>query len=293
MSLKIAYSDLFILKTIGIFKSFFHRRQTRGTRAAVATCLFGNEFRCIIGARPSSSQASDTQPIEMQTVLLVEDDLKLAKIMRAFLQENDFRVEIEGHGDRAVDRILGFQPDAVVLDINLPGSNGFTICRQVRPYYQGAILILTARNEELDEVLGLEVGADDFLSKPVRPMALVTRLKLHLRRYGNNAQGTQEVLEVGDLVIHLESRLLELHGKPIKLTNAEFDILVVLARNKNKLTSREELFNRLHTSESYDFGDRSVDMHVLRLRRKIETDPKNPVRLQSVYGDGYMLSEHL
>jgi DNA-binding response OmpR family regulator len=86
----------------------------------------------------------------MQTVLVVEDDLKLAKIMRAFLQENDFRVEIEGHGDRAVDRILGIQPDAVVLDINLPGSNGFTICRQVRPYYQGAILILTARNEELD-----------------------------------------------------------------------------------------------------------------------------------------------
>ena len=276
-----------------IFPNFFRRRQTRGTRAAVATRLFGNEFRCIIGSRPSSSQASDTQPIEMQTVLLVEDDLKLAKIMRAFLQENDFRVEIEGHGDRAVDRILGIQPDAVVLDINLPGSNGFTICRQVRPYYQGAILILTARNEELDEVLGLEVGADDFLSKPVRPMALVTRLKLHLRRYGNNAQGTQEVLEVGDLVIHLESRLLELHGKPIKLTNAEFDILVVLARNKNKLTSREELFNRVHTSESYDFGDRSIDMHVLRLRRKIETDPKNPLRLQSVYGDGYMLSEYL
>ena len=275
------------------FQNFFRRRQTAGTRAEVATGLFGNVFRCIIGTRPSSSQASHTQPIVMQTVLLVEDDLKLAKIMQAFLQENDFRVEIEGHGDRAVDRILGIQPDAVVLDINLPGSNGFTICRQVRPFYQGAILILTARNEELDEVLGLEVGADDFLSKPVRPMALVARLKLHLRRYGNNAQGTQEVLEVGDLVIHLESRLLELHGKPIKLTNAEFDILVVLARNKNKLTSREELFNRVHTSESYDFGDRSVDMHVLRLRRKIETDPKNPVRLQSVYGDGYMLSEYL
>jgi DNA-binding response OmpR family regulator len=275
------------------FQNFFRRRQTAGTRAAVATGLFGNEFRCMIGTRPSSSQASDTQTIDMQTVLLVEDDLKLAKIMQAFLQENDFRVEIEGHGDRAVDRILGIQPDAVVLDINLPGSNGFTICRQVRPFYPGAILILTARNEELDEVLGLEVGADDFLSKPVRPMALVARLKLHLHRYGNNAQGTREVLEVGDLVIHLESRLLELHGKPIKLTNAEFDILVVLARNKNKLTSREELFNRVHTSESYDFGDRSVDMHVLRLRRKIETDPKNPVRLQSVYGDGYMLSEYL
>ena len=240
-----------------------------------------------------SSKASDPQSIQMQTVLLVEDDVKLAAIMRAFLQENDFRVEIEGHGDRAVDRILGIQPDAVVLDINLPGSNGFTICQQVRPYYQGAILILTARNEELDEVLGLEIGADDFLSKPVRPMVLVTRLKLHLRRYGNNAQDTQEVLEVGDLVIDLDSRLLELQGKPIKLTNAEFDILVVLARNKNKLTSREELFNRVHTCEPYDFGDRSVDMHVLRLRRKIETDPKNPVRLMSVYGDGYMLSDNL
>jgi two-component system response regulator RstA len=93
----------------------------------------------------------------MQTVLLVEDDLKLAKIMQAFLQENDFRVEIEGHGDRAVDRILASKPDAVVLDINLPGSNGFTICRQVRPFYQGAIVILTARSEEMDEVLGLEV----------------------------------------------------------------------------------------------------------------------------------------
>lgn len=240
-----------------------------------------------------SSKASDPQSIQMQTVLLVEDDLKLAAIMRAFLQENDFCVEIEGHGDRAVHRILGIQPDAVVLDINLPGTNGFTICQQVRPYYQGAILILTARNEELDEVLGLEIGADDFLSKPVRPMVLVTRLKLHLRRYGNNAQDTQEILEVGDLVIHLDSRLLQLHGKPIKLTNAEFDILVVLARNKNKLTSREELFNRVHTCEPYDFGDRSVDMHVLRLRRKIETDPKNPVRLMSVYGDGYMLSDNL
>lgn len=133
-----------------------------------------------------SSKASAPQSIQMQTVLLVEDDLKLATIMRAFLQENGFSVEVERHGDRAVDRILAINPDAVVLDINLPGSNGFAICRQVRPLYQGAIVILTARSEEIDEVPGLEVGADDFLSKPVRPMALVARLKLHLRRYGLN-----------------------------------------------------------------------------------------------------------
>ncbi|MFY8071550.1 MAG: response regulator transcription factor [Pirellula sp.] len=228
----------------------------------------------------------------MLSVLLVEDDFKLATIMRAFLQENGFSVEVEGHGDRAVDRILAIKPDAVVLDINLPGSNGFAICRKVRPFYQGAIVILTARNEEIDEVLGLEVGADDFLSKPVRPMALVARLKLHLRRYGLNENAPNEVLVVGDLVIHVSGRLLELLGEPIKLTNAEFDILLVLARNKNRLTSREAIFSGVHLSENYDFGDRSIDMHVLRLRRKIEQDPKNPVRLKSVYGDGYMLSDY-
>jgi len=153
-------------------------------------------------------------------------------------------------------------------------------------------VILTARSEEIDEVLGLEVGADDFLSKPVRPMALVARLKLHLRRNGLNENAPNEVLVVGDLVIHVSSRLLELRGQPIKLTNAEFDILLVLARNKNRLTSREAIFKDVHLSENYDFGDRSIDMHVLRLRRKIEQDPKNPVRLKSVYGDGYMLSDY-
>lgn len=97
---------------------------------------------------------------------------------------------------------------------------------------------------------------------------------------------------VGDLVIHVSSRFLELLGEPIKLTNAEFDILLVLARNKNRLTSREAIFSGVHLSENYDFGDRSIDMHVLRLRRKIEQDPKKPVRLKSVYGDGYMLSDY-
>jgi DNA-binding response OmpR family regulator len=123
-------------------------------------------------------------------------------------------------------------------------------------------------------------------------MALVARLKLHLRRHGLNENAPNEVLVVGDLVIHVSSRLLELRGQPIKLTNAEFDILLVLARNKNRLTSREAIFNDVHLSENYDFGDRSIDMHILRLRRKIEQDPKNPVRLKSVYGDGYMLSDY-
>jgi two-component system response regulator RstA len=107
-----------------------------------------------------------------------------------------------------------------------------------------------------------------------------------------NENASNEALVVGDLVIHVSSRLLELRGQPIKLTNAEFDILLVLARNKNRLTSREAIFKDVHLSENYDFGDRSIDMHVLRLRRKIEQDPKNPVRLKSVYGDGYMLSDY-
>jgi DNA-binding response OmpR family regulator len=169
--------------------------------------------------------------------------------------------------------------------------NGFAVCRKVRPLYQGAILILTARSEEMDEVLGLEVGADDFMSKPVRPMALATRLRLHLRRYGNTENGTSEVIVVGDLAIHVERRVVQLCGEPIKVSNAEFDILLVLAMNKNTLVGREQLFRLVHLNEEYHYGDRSVDMHVLRLRRKIEVDCKNPVKLKSVYGDGYLLSE--
>ena len=228
----------------------------------------------------------------MKSVLLVEDDAKLAMIMCMFLQKNDFRVEIEGHGGRAVDRIIAHQPDAVVLDINLPGLDGFAVCRQVRPLYQGAILILTARSEEMDEVLGLEVGADDFMAKPVRPMALVARLRLHLRRYGNTENAINEMIVVGDLTIHVQRRVLQLCGEPIKVSNAEFDILLVLAMNKNTLVRREQLFKLVHSNEEYHYGDRSVDLHVLRLRRKIEVDSKNPVRIKSVYGDGYLLFEN-
>jgi len=208
------------------------------------------------------------------------------------LQKNDFRIEIEGHGGRAVDRILAHQPDAVVLDINLPGLDGFAVCRKVRPLYQGAILILTARSEEMDEVLGLEVGADDFMAKPVRPMALVARLRLHLRRYGNTENAINEMIVVGDLTIHVQRRVLQLCGEPIRVSNAEFDILLVLAMNKNKLVRREQLFKLVHSNEEYHYGDRSVDLHVLRLRRKLEVDSINPVRITSVYGDGYLLSEN-
>ncbi len=228
----------------------------------------------------------------MKSVLLVEDDAPLASIMRMFLQKNDFRVEIEGHGGRAVDHIIARQPDAVVLDINLPGLDGFAVCRQVRPLYQGAILILTARSEEMDEVLGLEVGADDFMAKPVRPMALVARLRLHLRRYGNTENATNEMIVVGDLTIHVQRRVLQLCGEPIKVSNAEFDILLVLAMNKNTLVRREQLFKLVHSNEEYHYGDRSVDLHVLRLRRKIEVDSNNPLRIKSVYGDGYLLFEN-
>jgi DNA-binding response OmpR family regulator len=139
--------------------------------------------------------------------------------------------------------------------------------------------------------MALEVGADDFMCKPVRPMALAARLRLHLRRHGNFENANQEVLVVGDLAMFVQSRLVQLRGEPIRLANAEFDILLVLARNKNTLVGREQLFSLVHPNEQFHYGNRSIDLQILRLRRRIEEDSRNPVRLKSVYGDGYMLSD--
>ena len=137
----------------------------------------------------------------IQTVLLVEDDQKLAQIVRDYLQEHGYRVGLEEDGARAVERIVREQPDAVILDVNLPNLNGFSVCRRVRESYGGAIIILTARAGDVDEVLGLELGADDYLTKPVRPKVLLARLGLHLRRSSAAKPRAGEVIQLGGLTI--------------------------------------------------------------------------------------------
>lgn len=226
----------------------------------------------------------------MHTVLLVEDDQELASFVRDYLSQNGYCVHIESCGTLAVGRILQELPDAVILDVNLPGSNGFEVCKEVRSRYPGVILMLTARLEDVDEVLGLENGADDYLAKPIRPSVLLTRMKLHLQRQSTNSDPQDEAIHAGGLVIYLQRRAVELRGQPVKVSSAEFDLLLILAKRKSSIVTRVEIHNTLYPAEVYDYRNRSIDLRVSRLRKKLEDDPSNPVRIKSVWGDGYMLS---
>lgn len=223
-------------------------------------------------------------------VLLVEDDPELAAMIADFLKPEGFLVDIERRGDVAPARIIGETPDVVILDVNLPGLDGFSICRAVRSEFQGPILILTARGEEIDEVIGLEVGADDFMAKPVRPRVLLARLRAHLRKApAADAVPAESRIQVGGLVIDASRRVLELAGTPVDLTTAEFDLLWLLAEHTGQVLSRNDIHQRIHGLQ-YDGLDRSIDLRISRLRKKLGDDPQNPQRIKSVRGVGYLLS---
>jgi len=225
----------------------------------------------------------------MPNLLLVEDDTKLARVVRDYLEEYGYRVFVEKRGDLAAKRILEENPDAVILDVNLPGMDGFSVCRQVRGSYPGTILMLTARAGEMDEVLGLECGADDYLLKPVRPRALLARLKAHLRRHVPVEQPTLPPLVVGGLTVDASRRRVELRGKVLELTSAEFDVLKLLAENAGTTLSRGDIYQAIHGMR-YDGLDRSIDLRISRLRKKLGDDPTQPTRIKSVRGTGYLLS---
>ena len=234
-------------------------------------------------------------------ILIVEDDEKLAQLVREFLESNGYDVLLEVRGDRAVGRILGERPDLVLLDLMLPGKDGLTICREIRERYDGVILMLTARGDEVDEVIGLELGADDYVAKPVRPRVLLARIKSLLRR-SERSQSSQEEpnegdkggdaqrLEVGGLQIDARTRNASLGGRTLQLTTAEFDLLFFLAERAGEVVSREAIYVELRGIE-YDGLDRSIDLRVARLRRKLGDDAKQPQLIKSVRGAGYLLAD--
>ncbi|MFT5584084.1 MAG: two-component system response regulator RstA [Cognaticolwellia sp.] len=218
-------------------------------------------------------------------ILVVEDDPRLAQMVQAYLIREGFLVEIEERGDRAEQRILSEQPDAVLLDLRLPGQDGMSVCRAVRPDYGGAILMMTARGDEVDEVLGLELGADDYLTKPVRPRVLLARLRAALRR---RTPAVLKALRLGPLHIQPQHRLARIDGVALSLQTAEFDLLLFLARNAGQVVTREALYPAL-MGAPYDGLDRSMDLRVCRLRKKLGDDPKHPRWLKSIRGVGYLL----
>ncbi len=225
-------------------------------------------------------------------ILLVEDDLRLGALVSEFLVSKGFLVDIEVRGDLAPDRIIDENPDLVILDLMLPGLDGLSICRKVRPVYPGPIMMLTALSDEVDEVVGLEVGADDYLAKPVRPRLLLARIHNLLRRMNVDGEDKtitgDRVITIDDLVIDPGSRSVRLGSREIDLTTAEFDLLYYLAERVGQVIDRNDIYRDLRGME-WDGLDRSIDLRVARLRRKIGDDARHPRRIKSVRGSGYLL----
>jgi len=227
-------------------------------------------------------------------VLLVEDDVKLAGLVKDYLESGgDLSVEIEHRGDRAIERILGEVPDLVILDIMLPGADGLTVCREVRSRYGGPILMLTALGDEVDEIVGLEIGADDYMAKPASPRMLATRVKALLRRFErakrSTGRGTVNRLEIGPLAIDAALRSAWVEGAIIDLTTAEFDLLWFLVERSGQVVTREVLYNELRGIE-WDGLDRSIDLRIARLRKKLGDDGKHAELIKSIRGTGYLLA---
>lgn len=229
---------------------------------------------------------------ETGSILIVEDDERLAALTQEYLVNNGLQVLVENNGSKAAERILAEYPDLVILDLMLPGEDGVSICRKVRPQFHNPILMLTARTDDVDEVLGLEMGADDYVSKPVRPRVLLARIRALLRR---GAVGTKEEqqasnssrLEFSLLVIDNAMREAWLDNNSIDLTSAEFDLLWLLCSNAGKILSREEIFSNLRGIQ-YDGQDRSIDVRISRIRPKIGDDPVHPRLIKTVRSKGYL-----
>lgn len=233
-------------------------------------------------------------------VIIVEDDERLAELTADYLRSNGIKVQVIGDGSEAIDAIIDNQPDMVVLDLMLPGADGLEVCKSVRDRYKKPILMLTARTDDVDQVLGLEMGADDYVAKPVKPRVLLARIRALLRRsdpaekQGEKSGGehVSNRLEFGDLVIDNSAREVWLNGEAVDLTSAEYDLLWLLASNAGTILSREEIFERLRGIQ-YDGQDRSIDVRVSRIRPKVGDDPMNPRRIKTVRSKGYLFVRDL
>src|ERR1700761_4248182 len=227
-----------------------------------------------------------TEP--QHSILLVEDDLRLAELVSRYLANHGFLMTIVSRGDEVVERVQSDNPDLLILDLGLPGEDGFSICKRLRPDYANPILILTARDNDIDQVLGLELGADDYVIKPVEPRVLLARVGALLRRSTAPANlQTAKVLTFGRLSINVGSRSVKWDGRSIALSRNEFDLLVHLASHPGEIQSRESLFKSLYNRD-YDGLDRMLDIRISRLRRKLDDDAENPQRIKTIWGQGYL-----
>jgi two-component system alkaline phosphatase synthesis response regulator PhoP len=224
-----------------------------------------------------------------ELILVVDDEPKIVKLARDYLERANFQVISAGDGVTALATARHERPDLIVLDLNLPGMDGLDVCRALRRESDVPIIMLTARVEETDRLIGLELGADDYIVKPFSPRELVARVRAVLRRVRGDVQQSG-LIRAGDLEIDERGRRVAKLGESIHLTRIEFNLLHTLASHPGQPFSRAQLLDRLH-GVSYDGYDRSIDAHVKNLRLKLEDDPAHPRYILTVYGVGYKFSD--
>ena len=225
----------------------------------------------------------------MKTILVVDDEPKIVALARDYLEHAGFTVLTAVDGGSAVDTIHRRHPDLVVLDLGLPQLDGLDVTREIRRTSTLPIVMLTARDDELDKLLGLELGADDYLTKPFSPRELVARVKAVLRRT-DNAGTPSEVLRSGGLTVDVPRHRVEVDGRVVELTPTEFELLLALARQPGRILTRSQLLDAIH-GIAYEAYERAIDSHVKNLRRKLEPLPATPRYVLTVHGVGYRLAD--
>jgi DNA-binding response OmpR family regulator len=226
-----------------------------------------------------------------QTILVVDDEARIVKLVRDYLERAGFDVLEARDGEAALTLARVEQPDLIVLDLMLPGTDGLDVCRRLRRESGVPIIMLTARVEEADRIVGLELGADDYVTKPFSPGELVARVRATLRRV-NGEVGPATILRAGEVELDTASLTTTVAERLVELTPTEFYLLAALVRQPGHILSREQLLEAVH-GVAFDGYDRSVDSHIKNIRRKIEPDPRQPRYIQTVYGVGYRFMDRL
>jgi two-component system alkaline phosphatase synthesis response regulator PhoP len=227
--------------------------------------------------------------IGVKTVLIVEDELKITRLVRDYLEQAGFAVVEAADGQAAIAAARAERPDMILLDLGLPGMDGLDVTRRLRETSSVPIIMLTARVEETDRIVGLELGADDYITKPFSPRELVARIRAVLRR-ADATLGGGELVRAGEVTLDIPKRRVTVRDGDVELTATEFDLLLMLARHPGRIYTRAQLLDNVHgvTFESYE---RSIDAHVKNIRRKIESDPRHPRLVLTVYGVGYRFAD--
>ena len=223
-----------------------------------------------------------------ERILLIEDDPRLAEMVKNYLGEAGFAVTVSARGQDGIALEARETFDALVLDLMLPDIDGLEVCRRIRARSQTPILMLTARGDAMDRIVGLEIGADDYLPKPFEPREMLARLRAILRRRGRGEHS--EVLGFGRLEIDVGARIARLDGEARELTSYQFSLLLTLAQHSGRVMSRDAIMEAMK-NEKFDAFDRSIDVHISRIRAAIEDDPKKPRRIITVRGNGYVFAK--